>query len=326
MQKKLNAILCCYNSHILDNNIEFKEETHTYIIKSDNQTKYTSTTTWVHSLFPEFNADKIIENMMKGKNWKEGHKYWGLTPEQIKDLWNLNKENVTKCGTDLHYEIECFYNNDKLEYPYNNFNLYQFYEFMQEKKINYENEYNNKKILTRSKSKILEIQELEKFHELNKSKEESIEWNYFINFIKDYPNLKPYRTEWIIYDEESKIAGSIDMVYENEDGSLSIYDWKRSKLITRINSFNRFAIPYQICHLPDSNFWHYALQLNIYKYIIEKNYNKKVKELYLVRLHPDTIEKNYELIELPILKKEMDDLFDLRIRQIEHPFIMKKYT
>ena len=157
MQKNLNEILCRYNSHILDNNIEFIEETHTYIIKSDNQTKYTSTTTWVNSLFPEFDTDKIIENMMKGKNWKEGHKYWGLTPEQIKDLWNSNKENVTKCGTDLHYEIECFYNNDKLEYPYNNFNLYQFYEFMQEKKINYENEYNNKILIYFIIGRIIEL-------------------------------------------------------------------------------------------------------------------------------------------------------------------------
>ena len=150
----------------------------------------------------------------------------------------------------------------------------------------------------------------------------TIEWNYFINFIKDYPNLIPYRTEWIIYDNEIKIAGSIDMVFKNDDETLSIYDWKRSKLITRINNFNRFAIPYQICHLPDSNFWHYSLQLNIYKYIIEKNYNKKVKDLFLVRLHPDSIENNYELIQLPILTKEIEDLFDLRLRQINHPFIM----
>jgi ATP-dependent exoDNAse (exonuclease V) beta subunit len=143
-----------------------------------------------------------------------------------------------------------------------------------------------------------------------------LEWQYFINFIKDHQHLKPYRTEWTIYDEDNKIAGSIDMVYENPDGTLSIYDWKRAKLITRINNFNKFAIPPVICHLPDSNFWHYALQLNTYKYILESKYEKKIKDLFLVRLHPDAEEKNYELIQLPDLSVEVNDLFQERIKNL----------
>ena len=143
-----------------------------------------------------------------------------------------------------------------------------------------------------------------------------IEWQYFINFVKDYPHLKPYRTEWTIYDEELKLAGSIDMIYENSDGTLSIYDWKRAKDITRINKFNKFALSQAVCHFPDSNFWHYALQLNTYKAIIEKNYNKKVTDLYLVRLHPDAEEKNYELIKLPDLSVEIAELFEERRKLI----------
>jgi ATP-dependent exoDNAse (exonuclease V) beta subunit len=143
-----------------------------------------------------------------------------------------------------------------------------------------------------------------------------LEWQYFINFIKDHPNLKPYRTEWTVYNEDIKISGSIDMVYKNPDDTLSIYDWKRAKGITRINTFNKFALTPCICHLPDSNFWHYALQLNMYKYILETKYNKIVKELYLVRLHPDAEEKNYELIQLPILSIEINDLIQERIKNL----------
>ena len=106
------------------------------------------------------------------------------------------------------------------------------------------------------------------------------------------------------------------MIYENPDGTLSIYDWKRAKLITRINNFNRFALPAQICHLPDSNFWHYALQLNTYKAIIEQKYGKVIKDLFLVRLHPDAEEKNYELIKLPDLSTEIKDLFEERKKQL----------
>ena len=68
----------------------------------------------------------------------------------------------------------------------------------------------------------------------------------------------------------------------------------------------------------DSNFWHYALQLNTYKAIIERNYGKTVKDLYLVRLHPDAEEKNYELIKLPDLSREINELFEERLNILEH--------
>jgi ATP-dependent exoDNAse (exonuclease V) beta subunit len=282
MKAVLHNVLSIRNRHDRDRNIQFVEEGHIYSILTDPDSKYTSVTTWNHSHFPKFEADIIINKMMKGKGWKEGHKYWGLTPEEIKAQWNSNKDLVAGAGTDLHYEIECFHNDKRFTFDYSNKELIEIYLSNQSK--NLENT--------------------------------PLEWQYFINFMKDHTHLKPYRTEWIIYDEESKIAGSIDMVYENPDGTLSIYDWKRSKLITRINNFNKFAIPPVICHLPDSNFWHYALQLNTYKYILERKYGKKIKDLYLVRLHPDAEEKNYELIQLPDLSIEVNDLFQERIKNL----------
>ena len=97
------------------------------------------------------------------------------------------------------------------------------------------------------------------------------------------------------------------------DGTLAIYDWKRCKNISKINNFNKFAIVPPICHLPDSNFWHYALQLNIYRYILQAKYNKTVSELCLVRLHPDAKENNYELIPVPMLDQEINDIVALRM-------------
>lgn len=276
---KLFSILSELNKHPRDANIQFYEEDHKYIILSEPGIKYTSVTTWNHEHFPKFNADEIIDNMIKSKGWKEGHKYWGLTADQIKSQWNTNRDNVAGAGTDLHYEIECFNNNPHLPGEYTNKELYDIY-------IRENNGY------------------------------KSIEWEYFINFVKDHPHLKPYRTEWTVWHEDVKISGSIDMIYENPDGTLSIYDWKRAKLITRINNFNKFALPPQICHLPDSNFWHYALQLNTYKAIIEQKYGKKVTDLFLVRLHPDAEEKNYELIKLPDLSTEISDLFLERRKQL----------
>jgi hypothetical protein len=108
------------------------------------------------------------------------------------------------------------------------------------------------------------------------------------------------------------------MVYENPDGTLSIYDWKRSKEITRVNTWNKYALNPIIAHIPDTNFWHYALQLNTYKSILEKKYGKTVSKLCLVRLHPDTIEETYELLDVPFLTKEMTELFEQRRLQVSN--------
>lgn len=273
MTQNLCEQLSLLNKHQRDENIQFFEDGHKYIIISDAESKYTSVTTLIHSYFQDFDSDKIIQNMMNGKSWKEGNKYWGLTPQQIKQLWEIKRNSAASSGTELHFKIECFMNNSILEQSnYTNKELYELY--------------------------------MADTHE-----NESIEWQYFIHFIKDTPHLKPYRTEWTVFNEHLKIAGSIDMVYENPDGTLSIYDWKRTKEITRINKYNKFANNEIICHFPDSNFWHYAIQLNIYKAILEDKYGKIVKDLYLVKLHPDAEEKTYELIKVPDLKKEISYLF-----------------
>ena len=144
----------------------------------------------------------------------------------------------------------------------------------------------------------------------------SEEWEFFIQYIRAFPHLKPYRTEWMIYDEDLKLAGSIDMVYENSDGSLSIYDWKRAKEITKDNGFGETALTECIQHLPNSNFWHYSLQLNTYKAILERKYGKKVKDLYLVRLHPNNVRKTFDLIKCANLETEIAELFAMRRQQV----------
>lgn len=277
----INPILENNFSHQRDKFIKFYNKGHKYEILIDKESKYVSVTTWIHKHFPKFDADKVIENIMKGKNWGPENKYWGMSPEQIKASWKLNGDSVAGAGTNLHERIEDFMNNNALKVPYTQKDLYETY--------------------------------MKNFME---KKEEVPEWNYFIEFVKNNLDLKPYRTEWMIFDEDLKIAGSIDMVYENADGSLSIYDWKRSKEISKINNWNKFAINPIISHLHDSNFWHYSLQLNTYKSILERKYGKKVSKLCLIRLHPDNEEKTYEELEVPILTKEILELFSEREKEV----------
>jgi len=244
-------------AHIRDN-VSLDEATHIYNINGDHS--YTSVTTWNHTHFEQFNDDLIISNMMNSKKWSQS-KYYGMTSDEIKAVWNKNCIEASTAGTKMHYDIECFYN-----------------------KCPNENS--------------------------------SIEYVYFTNFIKDYGDLKPYRTEWIVYHEELKLAGSIDMLFENSDGSLDIYDWKRSKGIIKTSSFNKWSTTPCISHLPDTNYWHYSLQLNVYKAIIEQKYGKKVRDLYLVCLHPNNKNANYQRIKVAGLSNEINDLFELRRAEV----------
>jgi ATP-dependent exoDNAse (exonuclease V) beta subunit len=155
------------------------------------------------------------------------------------------------------------------------------------------------------------------------SKNDSVEYGYFLQFVKDFqaknPGVEPYRTEWMVYYEDYKLSGSIDMVFENPDGTLRIYDWKRCEEIPTEGFRGKCAKTECIRHLTDAKFWHYALQLNTYKTIIEAKYGKTVTELCLVRLHPDDAYKSYELLPVPFLEKEMRDLFEFRKSQLENP-------
>ena len=145
---------------------------------------------------------------------------------------------------------------------------------------------------------------------------DSIEYTYFQQFLTDFPDLKPYRTEWTVFHEELKLAGSIDMVFEKPDGTLLIYDWKRCKEIVKTNAFGKWGQKECIEHLPDTNYWHYCLQLNTYKAILEENYGKVVEDLYLVCLHPNNKNKNYQRIKVVDLQEEVKELFELRRQEI----------
>tara|TARA_Y100000992_G_scaffold71203_1_gene44712 strand:+ start:456 stop:1283 length:828 start_codon:yes stop_codon:yes gene_type:complete len=247
------------NPHQRDDHIQFDEPTHVYTIDGDSN--YMSVTTFNHSHFEHFDADKIIDNMMRSLNWSK-NKYFGKSKEEIKLLWEKNRDEAAMAGTAMHLDIEKFYNdifvkNDSIEFSF-----------------------------------------FKKFHE---------------EVILSNPDLKPWRTEMMVWDKDYKLAGSIDMIFINiKSQELTIVDWKRSKEIRKTNGFGKCGNKDCIAHIPDSNFWHYSLQLGTYKHIIEKNYNKTVKEMYLVCLHPNNKNNNYLKINVANLDDEINDLLQLR--------------
>ena len=261
--------------HPRDALIEFEAGPHKYTCAGEGG--YMSVTTWNHTHFSKFDADAIITKMMNNeKTWPKSP-YYGKTRAEIKAGWDKNRDEAAAAGTAMHYAIECYYRGALPPSP----------------PVSGEG-----------------VEGVE-----GSSAEGGYLPPHFVAFLAAHPHLKPYRTEWMIFDEDVRLAGSIDMVYENEsDGTLLIYDWKRCKDIVKTNGFNAFALTECISHFPDTNFWHYALQLNTYKAILEAKYAKKVSRMCLVGLHPNL--PTYQIHTVPNLAKEMTELLALRRAQL----------
>lgn len=145
--------------------------------------------------------------------------------------------------------------------------------------------------------------------------ESSRELAYFKNFDVTFRrSLKPYRTEWTVFHEELKLSGTIDMLFENvnpvtgkSSGTFSIYDWKRCKEIVQNDAFNKWALTPGMETIPDTNYWHYSLQLNLYKLILTEKYGIRVTGMYIICLHPNNPNCDYLRIEIndmqPLLRK-----------------------
>lgn len=142
------------------------------------------------------------------------------------------------------------------------------------------------------------------------------EFQFFLNFYRDYSYLTPYRTEWRIFSKAANIAGTIDMLFRDVMGDYIIFDWKRTKEIKMPDPTNRYA---EYSHTPElsdiikCNFSEYSIQLNTYKYILETEYKMKIKGMYLCVMHP--INDNYKLFKIPNMKDRITAIMNRRIQE-----------
>ena len=241
-------LLSSKNHYERDERIQFSDSDHTYLI--DKKNKAVSVTELIGRYFPKFDKEFWAnkESIKTGKPKNEILKKWDDLGKKARDL-----------GTELHEQIENFYNS---------------------------------KEYIRSK-------ELDKFFKFHK------------NHIQD--KYQPHRTEWRIFDEDKNLAGTVDMVYEKENGELFIFDWKRSKKIINSDGSIEKNNPFEnglngLSHLPSSDYVKYCLQQNIYKHILESKYDKKVSSMNLLILHPHL--DNYHIIQVESFKNETKYLLD----------------
>lgn len=200
----------------------------------------------------------------------------GISQGEILEEWDEKGTRSKEVGTFMHQQIE---------------NYFQGKGFNKEYSYLYKGRYIN----------VEENISLEK------------ECKQFISFLNTHNGITPHKTEWTIYDEDLKIAGTIDMLHKHDD-VYDIYDWKRShRIITHHgkpiidNDYFTKGIN-GLDSVSDTVYWHYCIQQNLYRYILEKNYDIKIGKMYLIVLHADY--DNYCKLEVP----EMNDVINIIVQ------------
>jgi ATP-dependent exoDNAse (exonuclease V) beta subunit len=119
--------------------------------------------------------------------------------------------------------------------------------------------------------------------------------------------------ETIVFDHKLKIAGTIDLLAKSktEENLYYIIDHKTNKEIVTENTYKKFALD-PINHIPDISFYHYALQLNLYQYLLR--YGKYVPHDAKFKLFLNHCNNNVlKLIELPDLQLEISHMIIHRL-------------
>ena len=131
------------------------------------------------------------------------------------------------------------------------------------------------------------------------------------NFYNDYKDrLEHLADEFVIGSDEYNIASAIDHLFIDKlTGGLVMVDYKTNTDIYKNDKYAKnMKVP--LDHLQDTVFNHYAIQLSIYKFILEKYTNLKIEDFFIVWFS----EKNndYKIIEVPYLKNEVQKILENR--------------
>lgn len=133
------------------------------------------------------------------------------------------------------------------------------------------------------------------------------------NFYQDYKDhLEHLFDELPIGSEEYDIASCVDHLFYNKlTGGLVLVDYKTNSYMSGYNKkayFKKMKVP--LSHINDDTLHHYYIQLSIYKFLIEKYTGLKVEEIFIVYMSENI--ENYEIIEIPYLKEEVEMILENR--------------
>jgi len=201
---------------------------------------------------------------------------YGLTPKEVKFAWRfINKKGTIK-GSAIHDYAENKFQNKEFTYP-KQLILNEF---------GFDPVWNEYQITKKHVDK-------------------------FYNDVQG--KLIPIRTEFVVYDKESLIAGMLDILFYNvKTKEFQIWDWKTNKKFSKENNERHFLN--ELYTIENCDLEIYSLQLEMYKQIIEKNTGIKLGKSYIVWFSHNN--ESYEIIETKDRSYHINNIINQRILQV----------
>jgi len=223
--------------------------------------------------FPnDFDADRVIDKMMRDpERWAKNVRYYGKSKEEIKEEWRKKGEESRTLGTQLHEWIELFLNG-RWEPP-----------------LVTDPDLDSRDPLSAEVSQFL----------------------FFYRHMADVRHWTPYRTEWCIFDDHIPFAGTVDAIFWDPDRcEYHLFDWKRSSHWSP-PPFSSFSSSFALfpCHeMENCSLYRYFLQLNCYRFMLERNYGLRVASMTLVFFHHEL--PSYREVPVPDWSDRIERLVD----------------
>lgn len=195
----------------------------------------------------------------------------GLTVEQIKKEWQLNNLYARTIGSMLHKYIESTYTNEHLEYNGS-------------------------------------------FDGLGTDEREKIKTTFpilvkhFVDFYKNNQHIECLRSELALGDiNDTRVCGMLDILaYNSKTDQYEILDFKTNKKMSSSSEFANLLYPFE--DLPECEISEYTVQLNTYKYLIEKSTNLKIDALKIVWINAGN--PTYQIFELKHIQPQIAKMFE----------------
>ncbi len=240
------------NAHFRHPNDEFirrhpDENLHVYLHKDRNTGVESvvpiSGSEFKKQFFAEFDGDFIIKCMFSRQGHSETYlktdsPYFGMTREGIKQAWIEHRD----AGTDFHKLIELYVNEYRGALPL----------------------------------KDVFVQAVLKNAGFNTAATHAAKVGHVYSFFRYLADnaWKPYRTEWVIYDDANNIAGTVDAVFYREvagsEREFMLVDWKTLRN-DDIDSSSKKCL-YPMGNMPDCKHTEYVIQLFYYAHILNTHY------------------------------------------------------
>lgn len=208
--------------------INFDEDLHRYI--DDTGKIYYSVTKVIHSLFQKFDAEKIAGFVARKRK---------CSRQEVLDEWELKRNTSATFGTRIHE-----YADSVLLYKTQRLDVIEPPLLISGLSHDKTNELYKKESLYRDQLNKL-IPKLLNCYDLVGS-------------------------EMILFSPEYSLSGTLDLLMRNKrTGVLAIFDWKTNEEIRNVNKHKPSQTGlYSLSHIPDCNFYYYALQLSTYKQML----------------------------------------------------------